>query len=487
MLPSARSNVGIMPLCLNGASTNWGFSIKRSTRTSTSKNSNTTCHATNMYSNSKGDYIRSGVILQNADSMCTQMKLIQKETLFSFRKQIMFQGIFGPSSQSTQVRSARKTSVERDKHLTRSNPKDTSTRTQLNALESYLEKLDQADKQRGPDIVDGGETKLMEECGSADNYIGKLVSGSQENSKGNNDVAASILLSSSEQGEGKGYDSDRSASLEIDKSVLLSSDDIADAIEDAQPDSEGSHLGIVGILVAINVAVFLFEMASPVKGSESEYLSLPLLYGAKINWLILNGEWWRLVTPMFLHSGLFHVTLSCWALLTFGPQVSRRYGSLTFFLIYILGGICGNMSSFVHTPEATVGGTGPVFAIIGAWVIYQLQNKETALKENSESMFQKAAIVTALGFVLSSISLIDDWTHLGATCAGLLYGYLTCPVVQLGNTSLRDGRQEGTAIVKRWTDQCKSFLTFCAFVLILGSLFFLFQDQMHANVDGGAL
>ncbi|KAF3788963.1 RHOMBOID-like protein 9 [Nymphaea thermarum] len=374
----------------------------------------------------------------------------------------MFQGIFGPSSQSTQVRSARKTSVEIDKHLTRSKPKDTSTRTQLNALESYLDKLDQADKQKGPDIVDGGETNLMEECGSADNYLGKLVSGSQENSNDNNDVAASILLPSSELGEGAAYDSDHFAPLDLDKSALLSSDDIADAIEDAQPDSDGSHL--IGILVAINVAVFLFEMASPVKGSESEYLSLPLLYGAKINWLILNGEWWRLVTPMFLHSGLFHVTLSCWALLTFGPQVSRRYGSLTFFLIYILGGICGNMSSFVHTPEATVGGTGPVFAIIGAWAIYQLQNKETAVKENSESM-----------------------THLGATCAGLLYGYLTCPVVQLGNTSLRDGRQEGTAIVKRWTDPCKSFLTFGAFVLILGSLFFLFQDQMHANVDGGAL
>ncbi|CAN6451911.1 unnamed protein product [Victoria cruziana] len=398
----------------------------------------------------------------------------------------MFQGIFGLSPRSTQVRSARKTSVERDKHLTRSNPEDTYASTQLNALETYLDKLDQNDKQKGSDIVESGETKLTEEHGFADNYLGKLVSGIQETSKRDNDVSASMLIPSSEESEGDGYDLDCSASLELKKSALLASDDIADAIEDAQP--EGSDLTVIGILVAINVAVFLFEMASPVKSSESEYLSLPLLYGAKINWLILNGEWWRLVTPMFLHSGFFHVTFGCWALLTFGPQVSRGYGSLTFFLIYILGGICGNVSSFLHTPEATVGGTGPVFAIIGAFVIYQVQNKQTNVKENSESMFQKAAIVAALGFVLSNVSRIDDWTHIGATCAGLLYGYLTCPVVQLGNTSLRDGRQDGTAIVKRSTDPCKSFLTFGAFILVLGSLFFLLEVKMHApNIDDGVL
>jgi membrane associated rhomboid family serine protease len=53
-------------------------------------------------------------------------------------------------------------------------------------------------------------------------------------------------------------------------------------------------------LAGVNIAVLLFEIASPVKNSENEYLSLPLLYGAKINNLILSGEWWRLLTPMCL-------------------------------------------------------------------------------------------------------------------------------------------------------------------------------------------
>jgi len=55
------------------------------------------------------------------------------------------------------------------------------------------------------------------------------------------------------------------------------------------------------------------------------------------------------------------MALSCWALVSFGPQVCKGYGSFTFFLIYILGGVSGNLASFLHTPDPTVGGTVSIF------------------------------------------------------------------------------------------------------------------------------
>ncbi|KAK9114818.1 hypothetical protein Syun_021615 [Stephania yunnanensis] len=240
---------------------------------------------------------------------------------------------------------------------------------------------------------------------------------------------------------------------------------------------ETSDTYLACVLAAINIAVFLFEIASPVKNSDVDLLTLPSLYGAKINQLIVVGEWWRLVTPMFLHYGILHVALSCWVLLSFGPQVCKGYGSCTFLLLYILGGISGNLTSFIHTPDPTVGGTGPTFAIIGAWLIYQIQNKATIPKEASENMFLKAVIATALSFVISSFGPIDEWTHLGAACAGIAYGFITCPTLQLDNASSRSGQEEGIMLVRRNADRCKSIIAFAIFIVIFSSLIVFLQTQ----------
>ncbi|XP_026665958.1 RHOMBOID-like protein 9, chloroplastic isoform X2 [Phoenix dactylifera] len=256
-------------------------------------------------------------------------------------------------------------------------------------------------------------------------------------------------------------------------------------IEGLQTNDEASDLYLISLLAGINIAVFLFEIASPIRNSDVEQLSLPLIYGAKINKLILLGEWWRLLTPMFLHSGFLHVALGCWVLLTFGPEVCRAYGPCTFLLIYILGGICGNFTSFIHTPELTVCGTGPVFAVIGAWLVYQTQNKEATDKEVSESMFWKAVIATALSFVLSSFGRIDDWTHLGAVISGVVFGCFTCPGLELDDSSSKNGQKEGIALVQRKSDPCKSLITFTIFVLVLASLVFFYEPELEMlEVDG---
>ncbi|KAM4123819.1 hypothetical protein ACJW30_01G186900 [Castanea mollissima] len=364
---------------------------------------------------------------------------------------------------------------------------------QLRSLDSYFEKL-QDDAKLPPDNSNNtkelhcrnSQFRSKKELDSLEIYLGKLSkdansenypsSTSIENtSKGNQaEKPLSITQNSrrDDEEEQKSYMELRRRNSGIS---LESSQDLQQYEYD-----ETSNLYLISLLVSINIAVFLFEIASPIRNSDLELLSLPLLYGAKINQLILVGEWWRLLTPMFLHSGFFHMALGCWGLLTFGPQVCKGYGSFTFFLIYILGGISGNLISFLHTAEPTVGGTGPVYAIIGAWLIYQVQNKDVIAKDVSDSMFQKAIIITLLGFALSNFGPIDDWTHFGAAFTGTAYGFFTCPTLQLDDASSRTGQEEGITLVKRYADPCKSLIFFTIFIIVLSSLLFFIEPPLNA-------
>lgn len=187
------------------------------------------------------------------------------------------------------------------------------------------------------------------------------------------------------------------------------------------------------------------------------------------------------------HAGIFHIALSCWALVSFGPQVCKGYGSFTFFLIYILGGVSGNLASFVHTPDPTVGGTGPAFAIIGAWLMYQIQNRDVIANDDSENLFKKAMIITALGFILCNLGPIDEWSHSGAAITGMAYGFLISPTLQLDDTS--PGTGEGVKLVRKYGASCKSLIIFAIFVVVLSSLLLLTDSPLNAlaSVDEVAI
>ncbi|XP_002516742.3 RHOMBOID-like protein 9, chloroplastic isoform X1 [Ricinus communis] len=358
---------------------------------------------------------------------------------------------------------------------------------QLRLLDSYFGKLQGDANQPSTDSSDettklGNKSKEInptEELQSLNSYLDKL---SKDSNLENYVSSTSDDLTTESEKLVSVYEDSKRGEEEKPKSfVKLREKDANRGLRRSQAlqqNDETSDLYLTSILVSINIAVFLFELASPVRNSEFELFTLPLLYGAKINDLILVGEWWRLLTPMFLHSGVFHMALGCWSLLTFGPQVSRGYGSFTFVLIFILGGISGNLTSFLHTPEPTVGGTGPIFAIIGAWLVFQMQNKDVIAKDISESMFQKAIIITGLSFILSHFEPIDDWTHLGATLTGIVYGYFTCPTLQLDNASSRSGQDEGVAFVRGYANSCKSLILFAVLIVLLISLLFFIEPPL---------
>ena len=69
-------------------------------------------------------------------------------------------------------------------------------------------------------------------------------------------------------------------------------------------------------------------------------------YGAKVNSLIYEGEWWRFITPVFLHIGFLHLVMNTLALYFLGPTVERMYGNIRFLFIYLFAGITGFVGEF---------------------------------------------------------------------------------------------------------------------------------------------
>ena len=95
-------------------------------------------------------------------------------------------------------------------------------------------------------------------------------------------------------------------------------------------------------LIVLNVLVFAAQYAS------NAYLGgdLVAFLGAKNNAAIAAGEYWRLLTPIFIHANLLHLFINCYSLYIIGPQIESPFGYVRFLVIYLLTGMAGVVLSF---------------------------------------------------------------------------------------------------------------------------------------------
>ena len=97
------------------------------------------------------------------------------------------------------------------------------------------------------------------------------------------------------------------------------------------------------VFIVIQVAVFIWLQLN----GGSTNTSTLIKYGAKVNQLIVEGEWWRFITPVFLHIGFLHLVMNTLALYFLGTAVERIYGNFRFLLIYLFAGVTGFIASFI--------------------------------------------------------------------------------------------------------------------------------------------
>jgi membrane associated rhomboid family serine protease len=172
------------------------------------------------------------------------------------------------------------------------------------------------------------------------------------------------------------------------------------------------------VILGINLIVFAVELA--LGGSTS--IDVLVQMGAMVPILVAQGEYWRLVTAMFLHVGLLHLAFNAFGLYLFGSLIEGVLGSARFIAIYLVTGVCASAASFAFSPAGTAaaGASGAVFGLLGAWLAFNLRRRSLSLAQaNIQGALVLIGINLALGFLLPGI---DNIAHLGGLAAGVVAG-----------------------------------------------------------------
>ena len=182
------------------------------------------------------------------------------------------------------------------------------------------------------------------------------------------------------------------------------------------------------LLLAANVALFLL---TELLGSSTAKETLVRL-GAMESWLISSGEYWRLFTAMFLHSGLIHLGFNVIGLFIFGQQLERLYGHSRFLVIYILGGLAGSVTSYAFNLSVTqyaigVGASGALFGTLGALTAFFLSNRSRLGETGRQTLIGLVVLASINLFVGFIIPGIDNFAHIGGFAGGFLLGMAYCP------------------------------------------------------------
>ena len=176
----------------------------------------------------------------------------------------------------------------------------------------------------------------------------------------------------------------------------------------------------VEALLCINIVIFILQLRT--RGWLLEA-------GAKINGMIVMGEFYRLLTPVFLHGGVIHLLVNSLSLNAVGPTVEMLFGTDRMVFTYVMAGIGGNCASFLFSPQAmSVGASGAIFGLVGALAVHLVRHKHL-YGERSDRMLNAIMQTCVLNLCIGLLpgSRIDNWGHFGGAAVGALTAFLVGP------------------------------------------------------------
>ena len=169
---------------------------------------------------------------------------------------------------------------------------------------------------------------------------------------------------------------------------------------------------------------------------------LPYYYFGKINELILQGQLWRLITPILLHGSLPHILSNMYALFIIGPSIERSFGPNRFLALYLLSGMFGNVFSFLFTLAPSLGASTSIFGLVAAQAVYVYRNR-AFFGRAAQPMLLNLGIIIFINMAIGLLPGIDYFGHLGGLVGGLLFAWMAGPLYEVTVTPF------GTTLVEK--------------------------------------
>src|SRR5215813_685349 len=128
------------------------------------------------------------------------------------------------------------------------------------------------------------------------------------------------------------------------------------------------------IFLGFNILIFMLMALAGGSTNEQTLMS----FGVKANAEIARGQWWRFVTPIFIHIGMLHLFFNSYALWIVGPQVEKLYGPASFVVLYVLTGVAGVYGSYFYHPQSiSAGASGAIFGLFGVLLVFGIRYRDT--------------------------------------------------------------------------------------------------------------
>ena len=171
---------------------------------------------------------------------------------------------------------------------------------------------------------------------------------------------------------------------------------------------------ITYIIIALCVIMFALTLLF----GEKTFINTLVKFGGNVGYYTKNGEFYRLITCIFLHASIVHLLCNMYSLYIVGPQIESFYGKLKYIFIFFFSGICGSILSLAFSSDniVSVGASGAIFGLLGS-IVYFGYHYRVYLGNVLKSQIIPIIILNLLiGFMVTGI---DNFAHIGGLIGGV--------------------------------------------------------------------